>query len=375
LPAVAKTAISGLFHWTGLDRWESLPEGRRMPVVLGYHRVVEDCQAAAKHSIPAMLISSKMFEGHLDLLARQYRFISLEEAADMVQNGKPLERPAAAITFDDGYNDVYQSAFPILKRKGIPAAVFVVTSLIDTDQVPLHDRLYALFQRLLTGSPSASWVLHALLRRTDLSYSRATRLVRQSGNPYSATRSVLVSLSQRQVLQVIAALEATVGDYRSGNGESRAMTWEMLAEMQRAGVMIGSHTQTHALLPNEGREKALEELKDSRAQLESHLGRPILHLAYPDGGFCADTLSAAAAAGYRYAYTTCRHRDARYPLLTIPRTVLWERSWVNCRGDLSASIMNCHLTGLFDWVSGCTQDHRSRAAALPQELHAQLAER
>src|SRR5437016_1203117 len=96
--------------------------GRRKPpyrpVVLGYHRVVDDFDAAARTAMPSMLTSAAMFERHLDCLARDFCFVSVEEIGQRTANGEPFNEPVAAITFDDGYRDVYEHAFPILKRKG-----------------------------------------------------------------------------------------------------------------------------------------------------------------------------------------------------------------------------------------------------------------
>ncbi len=76
-----------------------------------------------------MLTSTKMFEQHLDWIGRHFRFVDLDEIGSAVRNGVPFEEPVAAVTFDDGYQDIYEHAVPILKRKGIPAAAFVVTDL------------------------------------------------------------------------------------------------------------------------------------------------------------------------------------------------------------------------------------------------------
>src|SRR5215831_3505924 len=122
MPSVAKTATSCLLHWSGLDRWQDIHSGaRRLPTVVGYHRVVANFSYAMASAIPSMLISRQMFEQHLDLLCKQYRLISLDELEEESDPGKVFDRPAAAITFDDGYRDVYYHAYPILKRKGIPA--------------------------------------------------------------------------------------------------------------------------------------------------------------------------------------------------------------------------------------------------------------
>ena len=82
--------------------------------------------------MPSMLISTAMFERHLDWIGRHFRFVGSTRSATRVRNGVPFDEPVAAITFDDGYQDVYENAVPILKRKGIPAAAFVVTDLVGT---------------------------------------------------------------------------------------------------------------------------------------------------------------------------------------------------------------------------------------------------
>jgi hypothetical protein len=91
--------------------------------------------------------------------------------------------------------------------------------------------------------------------------------------------------------------------------------------------------------------------------LEARLKTPIEHLAYPDGRFDSGTVIATAAAGYRFAYTTCRHRDPAFPLLTLPRRVLWEHASVDARGGFSAAVLDCLVRGVFDRLSPCRQTH------------------
>src|SRR5207248_1615178 len=90
------------------------------PLVLGYHRVVEDFATTARTSMPSMLTSAAMFERHLDALARSFTFVSVEDIGRHIAAGEPFAEPVAAVTFDDGYRDVYEQAYPILRRKGIP---------------------------------------------------------------------------------------------------------------------------------------------------------------------------------------------------------------------------------------------------------------
>jgi peptidoglycan/xylan/chitin deacetylase (PgdA/CDA1 family) len=144
----------------------------------------------------------------------------------------------------------------------------------------------------------------------------------------------------------------------------RPMDWPMLAELLDAGFTIGSHTRSHALLTHESRACVKDELAGSRAVLEERLGVPIRHFAYPDGRFDDTVVAAVAAAGYRSAYTICEHRDARRPLLTVPRRMLWEGSCLDTSGAFSESMLSCQANGLFDPFGGCARDHGPEAEPL-----------
>ena len=360
LRTLIKTGSSHALHWMGMDSFAGWLN--QLPVVLGYHRVVEDFPSETKSSIPSLLISRRMFERQLDWLGQRFRFISLEELGPALERGENFDRPTAAITFDDGYEDIYYNAFPVLKQKGIPAAVFVVTELLDAPQPFIHDKLYWLLCRAYSQWPHASLELACLLRDFDIEPLPIQKLIAVANNPFQATRDLLTRLSQSQLCRVTEALEEKLQPKEDALDSMKPLNQAMLAEMVQSGITIGSHTQTHILLTNESRFTVQQELEGSRRDLETKLGMPIRHFAYPDGRFDHRTVQAVAAAGYRYAYTTCRHRDPHYPLLTIPRKLLWENSCLDASGSFSPAVMSCQMNHLFDFLPGCGQDHRSVAA-------------
>ena len=88
--------------------------------ILGYHRV----GPGKGDHVPT--VSAQAFERQLSLLARHgYRLISLEEVVEAMEAGQPVPRRSVVITFDDGYEEVYQVAWPMIKRFGFLAIVFV----------------------------------------------------------------------------------------------------------------------------------------------------------------------------------------------------------------------------------------------------------
>ena len=363
LRRLAKTGIACALHWTGANKLIGVLNGsRNMPLVLNYHRVVEDYAASAGHYMPDLLTSRRMLERQLDWIGRHFRFISLDELCPRLECGESFDEPVAAITFDDGYRDVYDHAFPLLKRKGIPWAVFVVTGLIGTSRLQSYDKLYLLLDRAFTLGRSVpcdlARLLHSLGIRLPMLGMDGVKQVRHlARDPFTAMRVLFTALPQAELCRVIEALEAEVAIDESALKELHACSWDMLAEMHRAGVTIGSHTQTHALLTNEHWHKVLDETAGSRQALERKLGITIKHFAYPNGSFNDAAVRAVAVSGYALAYTTCLHRNLAYPLLTIPRTFLWENSCMDALGHFSPSMMSCRTNRVFDAFAPCDQHH------------------
>jgi peptidoglycan/xylan/chitin deacetylase (PgdA/CDA1 family) len=349
LRRLAKSGIAWGLGATGTERLVAgLSRSGHSPLVLGYHRVVESFAASASDSLPGLIISRTMLERQLEWLAGRFRFLSLAELGRQLEAGDDFRQPVAALTFDDGYADFHEQAYPLLRRKGIPAAVFVVTDVVARGALQLYDRLYILLSRLFSRSASAG--------------QDVARIVRQIGFGLAAPRTAVAALAdlldalpQSALLRVADALDSEPRVDASSFPALRPLTWDAIRAMHRDGlVAIGSHTRSHALLTREDPSRVQEEATGSRRALEQALGAPIEHFAYPDGRFDEVSVAAVAAAGYRFAYTTCSHRDPRQPLLTVPRRMLWETSCLGILGRFSGPLMSCQATGVFDRLARCT---------------------
>jgi len=354
LRELVKSGMAHALHASGGGRlYGSLRGARRSPVILGYHRVVEAFDAAATTAIPALLISTRTLERQLAWLSHYRKVVPLDEIGERLFTGQPVDH-LAAVTFDDGYRDVYENAFPVLRRMGIPAAVFVVAGTVGTPQRLNHDRLYSLLRIGYKRWSAPSRELALLLGACGLAPLHADALQAARGSAYTATRLLLAFYPRVDLLALIGALEARFGVESDTGG--LPMTWDMLREMRAAGLTIGSHTMSHALLDLEGRRTVRDELATSRRTLEEHLGARVDHFAYPDGRFDAATIEEVARE-YRFAYTICGHRDQRFPRHTLSRRMLWERSCSSGSEAMVASILACQVNGLFDPLSPCRRPH------------------
>lgn len=320
------------------------------PLVVGYHRVVDDFDAHARGCMPSLLITTKTLEKQIDWIGRRFDFADPDGMDAWLNGARPGSKPVAVITFDDGYRDVYENAFPLLRRKGIPAVFFMVTDLIGTTGLQIHDELYVLMTRALPTWKEPRADMQKLLAEAKVNSLSLAGVASALDDAAAATRALLAVLTQAQILRIMQVLRLKVGPPRD-NDEFTTMDWDMLAEMQRCGMKIGSHTRSHALLTNESAEKIRNELRGSRRALENRLGPGIRHFAYPDGRFDALVVNTMVDAGYRFGYGTCLHRHAEYPALTIPRRLLWENSCLDAFGQFSPAVMNCQVNGVFDFAA------------------------
>jgi peptidoglycan/xylan/chitin deacetylase (PgdA/CDA1 family) len=343
-------AVSAVGATRAVARWTGTAGA---PLVIGYHRVVDDVRRVESPAITPMLTSTRMFEQQLDWIARRYRFASLDELAVDFTEDRRRDVPLAAVTFDDGYADVYEHAFPLLMRKGIPAAVFIVSEWIGTSTMLTHDRLF----RLLALRWPAS--LDVLVRR-GLVRGAAPR----PRSPFEALRWLLESRTLAELTRLCAALEDALDLREETPASLRPLTWDMVSSMHRVGITIGAHTRRHAVLTQETPIDVAAEVAASRSALRRRLTDDVRHFAYPDGAYDPHTLDAVEAAGYTFAYTACRHVDRARRRLTIPRRLLWENSARDGHARFAPAVMRCLTSGVFDLRTVCYRTHQDPGAAL-----------
>jgi peptidoglycan/xylan/chitin deacetylase (PgdA/CDA1 family) len=358
LRSICKTSLAYAYTWTGARRLLRRQARARIPFIACYHRVVENFERSANGVHPPMLISTRMLERQIDWLAKRFALMSLDEIASYFQAGRPFDKKRpAAITFDDGYRDVYDHAFPLLKRKGIPAAFFVVTDLVGTSQPQFFDRFYLLLRLLHQRGLPLALTIEQALRATGPRAAAEVRLLETEEDPFAVMTAFLEAFPRHQLEEVISRLENGLALEKSLLGELLPLSWDMIETLSRSGMTIGSHTKSHPLLTNENAQTVSRELDESKQILEARLKTRIKHFAYPDGRFNSDVVQAVGKAGYDFGYSICHVRDRQTPVLTIPRKVLWERSCLNAFGVFSSAVMGCQTQWLFDPRNRCEHNH------------------
>ena len=341
-----KSSLAGAAYYSGLlDFYIQLrdrcPSQNRL-FVLGYHAVVENVPRSVERGMMApQLISRALFEKEIDHIGSQFDFLSIDQAVDFIERKIDLRRDSVVITFDDGYHGVYEHAYPVLKKRGVPAAVYLCSDYVGTSRLFDHDRLFYLIRKM--GKASLS--LGPLLSEAGVALEAPPK----GDSPLAATRFLLEKLSSGRLERVMALLQEKLGIAEDAfPSDAKIISWEAAREMSDNGITLGSHTASHCLLSEAEPREVLEELRRSKAELERLLGKKIEHLAYPDGRYNPFVVDAARACGYRSACTTQDfiNKIGGNPYL-LGRQLFWENSNWGLLSRSSKAMVASQIKGLF----------------------------
>ena len=269
---------------------------RPAAIILMYHRV------ANLQSDPLSLaVSIDHFAQQLDYLARTCQPVRLSELVAALQQGT-LPRRTVAVTFDDGYYDNYQDAYPLLASARIPATIFVSSDMVDSRQEFWWDDL----ERILLSSARRPTCLQLSIRARDFEWQMNSAEDRHRA--YGALYPVLKSLALDERQLVLQQLTCWADISPAGRADYRAMTRTELAELSSSGLIeIGGHTRNHPQLSTLSADAQQAEIVGGKQRLEDLTGSAIDTFAYPYGqatDFENETLETVRAAGYRAALTT-----------------------------------------------------------------------
>jgi peptidoglycan/xylan/chitin deacetylase (PgdA/CDA1 family) len=261
----------------------------------------------------------EVFSQQMQYLARNYTLLSLEEAVNTTVRGT-IPDSAVVITFDDGYRDNYTCAFPVLKRLGIPATIFLATGAIGTGKVLWHDKVFSAFRQtrmpFLTnwGSNGSTGYPLGTVREKLLAQSEVLGLLRSVDE---GSRSALID-------ELLAKLDVDDGE----KDLDLMLTWEHVVEMRQHGISFGSHTVTHPILSTLPIKRLQMEIYESKKTIEEKLGASVIAFAYPNGkreDFNDRIKALVKQAGYMCALTTAFGSNGhRQDLFELRRATPWD---------------------------------------------------
>ncbi len=315
-------------------------------VILCYHRVLPK-EKKANYFLPDLVVTPDALKSHCATLGRRFTVLPLHEAVDLFAEKKRWPRPVAAVTFDDGYQDNFRYAAPILAENRIRATFFVVTDLVGTDRLPWYDRMGKTIAAL-ADKGKVGRVLNAVGLGEGLDPTSQRPGNRHGLGGQVVRRAKELAPFQRRVL--LERLAAEAGFDATHDSDDLLMDWKQLERLIDAGHEIGSHSRTHEILTQLGEASLQDEVTGSRRVLETGLGRTIRSFSYPNGAVDDAVARAVAEAGYRCAVgVETGPNPVEADRFRLRRYFIHEERLSGWNGKASEALLRMKLCGLSDW--------------------------
>ncbi|HEU0295006.1 MAG TPA: polysaccharide deacetylase family protein [Anaerolineales bacterium] len=296
---IIKNTASVAAKSTAFDRFVKLLEnvdGQKPGFlrVLTYHRIDEPTRRPWLD--PGLISASpKDFDEQIAYLATYYQIVTISDVLTAIKTRTKKDLPprAVLVTFDDGYYDFEEQAWPILRRYRIPATLFVPTAYPDhPERTFWWDDLYQALQNTnrkdKLNTPTGTFSLSNAVSRNH-AYQRLK-------NYMKTLKHTEAILTVRELCSELAVPPAT----------NSIMSWDSLRKLSQDGLTLGAHTRTHPLLNRISLDEARDEAIGSFKDLKREIGFALPIFAYPGGEVSNDVASMLEREGFCLAFTTKR---------------------------------------------------------------------
>ncbi|MCW2691161.1 MAG: polysaccharide deacetylase [Mycobacterium sp.] len=308
---------------------------RRRLTILMFHGVeAEPLSPSCSHVHDAATLRRE-----LRYVRRCFHVLPLEEALERLYAGTLPDR-AAALTFDDGTRNLLTHAAPVLRDVGLPAAVFLATGPMGTDETLWPDSLWLAFAR--ASAPEVNLTVFGL-------ETLSLRTAADRGAAYATAVERFKDLPDEERMACVGSLVATLAPELGDAGPFRMLSWDEARALASDGsVTLHPHSVTHPILSRCPDEKVEHEVFESCAALERETGRAPIVFAYPNGrsqDFDERTKAALRRRGVRWvlAGTSGLARRNSDPL-ALPRIMIWS--------GLSFAAFRLVVSGALLWRHG-----------------------
>jgi peptidoglycan/xylan/chitin deacetylase (PgdA/CDA1 family) len=268
-------------------------------IVITYHRITEDDTL-----FDPLIVSPKIFERQIDFLKKEYQIISGNEFKTIINSGKKISGNKCLITFDDGWRDNYDNAFPILRKYAVPAIVFISTDFVDTNmkfwteivREILSSFRFDHFKSIENSDLGLPEYIQELFGQTIKS--------KNALNSREIQRVIIEmkSLNQEKIKEIVERLKY-FRKYEDKAERRVMLSWNEIEKMSQENIMFGSHTKSHTILTKVNDIEAISELVDSKKIIEEKIKKKVYFLSYPNGDFNDNVIKNTRKSSYLGAFS------------------------------------------------------------------------
>jgi len=325
----------GVFH---LVRFVNNIMNKRITIVT-YHRVTDKDISQIELSLHYLFTSKNNFEKQLQFFKKWYRVISFADILNYAKGGN-IPWNCLIITFDDGYADNYHNAYPMLRKRNLPATFFIPVDKIghNGSQLPFWwDRAYYYFRKL------HDQVEETVIQEFDQDLSTLFDEFKKDPSNLFAHLNKGESIKIEKLLTIIQnKLKIPNKMLRRANS---TMTWEQISAMGE-DMHFGSHTCSHENILTMEQTQKLYEINESKKIIEEKTKQNVDVFSYPCGNIDENVKTLVKDAGYEFAVTTEKGVNDLTDRYALKRINIWEDTGLSLTGKFSKGYFAFKLSGM-----------------------------
>jgi len=308
-------------------QWNELAQQQPFTAILCYHTVSHRPQRRKDLFDFEQGIAEKDFEAQIKFMLRHFKPVKPSEV--FLKENMPRNR--FAVTFDDGLEDNYTVAAPILKRLGVPAAFYVVSEYVGTDKIFWWERLAFILRTTQKWGLSLQCLTSGLDKLGELPREFKLHNLQQREFAHTQLCGKLLMCRQQEADKFINSIAELLNVRAPVEGRDfPLMNWEQLRDLSRQGFEIGGHSATHINLAKANAEELKREIVDSIKNIEARIKDRVLTFAYPYGrpeNFSEDVAENVRSTGCIAAFTFERQfASGNQNRFTLPR-ISFKKGW------------------------------------------------
>jgi peptidoglycan/xylan/chitin deacetylase (PgdA/CDA1 family) len=225
-------------------------------------------------------VSSVELEKQIIYLKKRFNLLPLSQLRQCIEEGRSAPNNSIVLTIDDGYRDFYDVAYPIFKKHGVPATLYVTTGFINQELWLWPDKIAWLLDCASSVNKTIDFGQseYGNIKIADVDESNRHQI-------WSQITSYLLAVDDKQKHEWIDYFARELGKSlpEMPPDEYVACSWTELEEMQNNGIEVGGHTHTHPSLGQVSDEQLYCELNTCMNLLDENLGKRQRDFCFPNG--------------------------------------------------------------------------------------------
>lgn len=246
-------------------------------IFLCYHGVTNQ-KSRGIENFSGKHLRKDIFLEQMKIIKKKCKILDIHSIYFHLKNKIPFEKKSVAISFDDGFENNFSEALPILKKLKIPAIFYICPLSIEKKQMFWVDKI----ETLILNSNKEFFYLKNLNKNFYINNDERKKKV------VLKIKNICKKSSVKKKDDIIDELIKKIGKKNSFKltGNYKIASWSQIRDAARCNLFdIGGHSLEHNILTKVKKKDLYQEIKGCVELIKKRTGIRVMHFSYPEGKF------------------------------------------------------------------------------------------